>query len=299
MTVVRQMNLRPGFVGLGKMGRPIAANLTRSFPAALLFDAAGTSDRLPENGVAAADVCQIAREATHVFLSLPNKTAVREVVRELIAAHGPELRVVIDLSTIGVETAREAGQALSLIGVSYLDAPVSGGTEGARAGTITVMCAGDRGAYDESQPLLKSLATRIFHVGDLPGQGQALKLLNNFLAATTLAATSEAVYFGLREGLELRAMLEVLNVSSGQSAATSDKFVKHVATGTYSAGFSNTLMLKDVDLFVESAGAAHVLGPIGTLILEIWKRFAACKPGVDFTRVHEFVQSELRADGGP
>jgi len=296
MTDAATLSLRPGFLGLGNIGQPIAANLARAFPGMLAYDAAGTEQRLPADAVAADGVAPIAGNATHIFLSLPSKNAVKSVVEAIVASHGPALRVVVDLSTIGVETAKEAAAALSAIGIAYIDAPVSGGTAGARAGTITVMCAGDRAAYDDIQPLLKAVATKIFHVGDLPGQGQALKLLNNFLAATTLAATSEAISFGLREGLAMGPMLDVLNVSSGQSAATSDKFVRQVATGAYSAGFANTLMLKDLNLFAESAGSVNMLGPVGEMMLPLWEKFESAMPGADFTRIHEYMFESLSGD---
>jgi 3-hydroxyisobutyrate dehydrogenase-like beta-hydroxyacid dehydrogenase len=119
---------------------------------------------------------------------------------------------------------------------------------------------------------------------------QALKLANNFLAATTMVATSEAVAFCASVGLDMITVLEVLNASSGQSAATSDKFPKHVLTGRFSAGFANTLMHKDVQLYlqaVEEQAGPHVLAEISAAM---WERFATDEPGVDFTRIYPFVE---------
>jgi 3-hydroxyisobutyrate dehydrogenase len=118
---------------------------------------------------------------------------------------------------------------------------------------------------------------------------QALKLANNFLSATALAATSEAVAFGLSVGLDMKTMLEVLDASSGRSAATGDKFPTHVLTRRYTAGFANTLMAKDVRLYlgaVEDEGLPTVLGAVTTAV---WERFAAAEPGADFTRIYPFV----------
>jgi 3-hydroxyisobutyrate dehydrogenase len=212
------------------------------------------------------------------------------VIGEIVAARSPNVQAVIDLSTIGVTAARKAANVLASANIGYLDAPVSGGVAGARARKITVMCAGDKALYTSAQPLLQAIAGRTFHVGDAPGQAQALKLLNNFLSATALAATSEAVAFGVKEGLEIGTILDVLNVSSGQSAATSDKFVSHVATGTYSAGFTNTLMAKDLGLFHEATAQARATGPINQLVLSIWDKFNTTMPNVDFTRIYTFVQ---------
>jgi 3-hydroxyisobutyrate dehydrogenase-like beta-hydroxyacid dehydrogenase len=117
---------------------------------------------------------------------------------------------------------------------------------------------------------------------------QALKLANNFLSATALAATSEAVAFAASVGLDMATVLEVLNASSGRSAASSEKFVHHVLTGTYSSGFANTLMAKDLDLYLEAIGSRP--GPIGEVTAEVWRRFATAEPGVDSTRIHPFVE---------
>jgi 3-hydroxyisobutyrate dehydrogenase-like beta-hydroxyacid dehydrogenase len=119
---------------------------------------------------------------------------------------------------------------------------------------------------------------------------QALKLANNFLSATALAATSEAVAFGLSAGLDMGTILEVIDASSGRSAATSDKFPNHVLTGRYAAGFTNSLMSKDLKLYlgaVESLGAPSVMG---RLTESVWERFARKEPGADFTRIYPFVE---------
>ena len=129
-------------------------------------------------------------------------------------------RAVVDTSTIGVQTARRLGELLATEGVMYVDAPVSGGVAGARARTLAVMYAGSDDACAEVEPVLAGLSDRRHRVGDRPGLAQAMKLANNFLSATTLAATSEAVAFGTSEGLEMATMLEVLNGASGRSAAT-------------------------------------------------------------------------------
>ena len=119
---------------------------------------------------------------------------------------------------------------------------------------------------------------------------QALKLANNFLSATALAATSEAVAFGLSVGLDMGTMLEVLNASSGQSAATTDKFPNHVQSDRYSSGFANSLMSKDVALYLRAVETQGVASTIGRVTASIWERFAASEPGVDFTRIFPFVQ---------
>ena len=135
---------------------------------------------------------------------------------------------------------------------------MSGGAAGARARTLAVMYAGSPAACAAAEPVLAGLSDRRYRVGDDPGMAQALKLANNFLSATALAATSEAIAFGTSVGLDMATMLEVLNASSGQSSATSDKFVNHVITGRFASGFLNTLMAKDVRLYLDAVrGGRH------------------------------------------
>ena len=117
-----------------------------------------------------------------------------------------------------------------------------------------------------------------------------MKLLNNFLSATAMAATSEAVTFGLAHGLDLALILAVLNVSSGQNTATSDKFPNRIATGTYDAGFHTALLAKDVRLYQEDARAAGTPNEVGSTISEIWRRADLAMPGSDFTRIYDFVR---------
>ena len=116
-----------------------------------------------------------------------------------------------------------------------------------------------------------------------------MKLANNFLSATALAATSEAIAFGASVGLDMSTMLDVLNASSGRNTATSDKFVNHVATGRYASGFANTLMAKDVELYRRAAGSQGTPRVFADVAAEVWQRFAAAEGGADFTRIYPFV----------
>jgi 3-hydroxyisobutyrate dehydrogenase len=282
-----------GFIGLGNIGAPMAANIAAAGLPLLGFDAAGTSGRMPARGRAAESTTQVARESAIILLSLPHAAAVDSVIGEIIGARGDSLNTVIDLSTIGVKAARGNTEKLERASIDYVDAPVSGGVAGAKGRRISIMCACPGTVFERIQPPVKALSDKIFHVGERPGQGQALKLLNNFLSATALAATSEAVAFGLRNALSFEVILEVLNASSGCSAATTDKFPNHVANGKYSSGFQNTLMHKDVALFLKEAQAEQAAGPIGTLVDEIWRKFSRDMPASDFTRIYQFVEAQL------
>ena len=273
-----------GFVGLGNMGQALAANVVgRGFE--VVAHDAFASERTPPGAVHVDDISEVARQADIVVLSLPDGAVCEDVATALATETDRRATHVVDTSTIGVQAAERIDALLRGAGVAYIDAPVSGGPAGARARTLSVMYAGSDDACVGVEPVLDAISDRRRRVGDRPGMGQAMKLANNFLSATALAATSEAVAFGRSVGLDLATMLEVLNASSGQNTATSDKFPNHVLTGTYASGFANTLMAKDLRLYAEAAGPAAVAAVVG----EIWQRFAETEPGVDFTRIHPYL----------
>ncbi|MGW0585186.1 NAD(P)-dependent oxidoreductase [Streptomyces sp. NPDC002920] len=273
-----------GFVGLGNMGGALAANLVRAGFEVVAYDAAGP-DRTPLGARWAPGPAELARAADVAVLSLPDGTVCEEVVRDLATARDRRVTHVVDTSTVGVSAARR----LALAGLAYVDAPVSGGAAGARRRTLMVMYAGTDEHCAYVEPVLAGLSDRRRRVGDRPGQAQALKLANNFLSATALAATSEAVAFGTAAGLDPAVMLEVLNASSGRSGATADKFPDEVLTGRYASGFSNTLMAKDVRLYLREAAGLGGAAVVAGVTESVWEAFASADPGADFTRIYPFT----------
>jgi 3-hydroxyisobutyrate dehydrogenase len=278
-----------GFVGLGNMGSVLAANLVGAGHEVVTHDLAG-ADRSPAGAAFVADLAEVATRAEVVVLSLPDGTVCEQVAGAIASAADRRATHVVDTSTIGVTAAQTIDQLLAGVGVAYVDAPVSGGVAGARARTLAVMYAGAAAACDVVEPVLAGLSDRRCRVGERPGMAQALKLANNFLSATALAATSEAIAFGRSVGLDMAIMLEVIDASSGQSAATSDKFPHHVLTGRYASGFANSLMAKDVQLYLEAVAAQGGPSVLGRVTASVWERFAASEPGVDFTRIYPFVE---------
>jgi 3-hydroxyisobutyrate dehydrogenase-like beta-hydroxyacid dehydrogenase len=251
-----------GFVGLGNMGSALAANLVAAGHDLVTHDIAGPAAS-PEGATFVDDLGELARRTTTVVLSLPDGRVSRAVTSALAATPGRAVSHVVDTSTIGPDASGEIAARLAEDGIGYVDAPVSGGVAGARARTLAVIYSGTPEACDAVRPVLEGLSDRRFPVGDRAGMAQALKLANNFLSATALAATSEAIAFGTSMGLDMATMLDVLDGSSGQSAAVSDKFANHVVTGTYASGFANTLMAKDLALYlaaVEGQGTAATVG---------------------------------------
>jgi 3-hydroxyisobutyrate dehydrogenase len=280
-----------GVVGLGNMGSALAENLVGAGLSVLTHDAAG-DERNPEGATFTDDLGDLARRAEVVVLSLPNGSISQTVATGIATTTGRLTTTVVDTSTVGVAAARTIGATLAASGIEYVDAPVSGGPAGARARTLAIMYAATDSAVEQADVVLRGLSDRRYRVGNRPGLGQVIKLANNFLSATALAAASEAMAFGVSEGIEMSTMLEVLNAASGRSAATEDKFVNHVLTEKYSSGFANTLMTKDLRLYLEAVTGADAPAQLGTLTVDTWERFTAAEPGVDFTRIYPFVASE-------
>jgi len=278
-----------GFIGLGKMGGPMAANVARATPGLVCFDMAGTEGRMPEGAVAAASIADVAARCSTVLISVPDGAATLAVADDILAAETCVVQTLIDLSTIGPKAAMRAAALLEPVGITYCDGPVSGGAAGARAATISLMFGGPASVFEANRALLESFTGNVFHVGDSAGKGQAMKLANNFLSATALAATSEAVAFGVAHGLDTQTMIDVLNVSTGRNSATTDKFPNRILTGTYDAGFSTAHMTKDVGLFVDGAVEVGTPNLVGSAVTETWRACDAALPGSDFTEIWRHI----------
>jgi len=199
--------------------------------------------------------------------------------------------LIIDLSTVGPDAARSAAKKLALKQIGYGDAPVSGGRAGAIKASISLMFSGDKAIYDDHIEVFKSFAANPFHVGDEPGHGQTVKMLNNFMSATNMAATSEAVAFGVSQGLDMKLMLDVVNVSSGQNSASLDKFPNRVLPETYDAGFFAELLNKDVQLYITNVRAAGTASDVGEAVATVWQAGTdSFEPKTDFTNIYKFIR---------
>ncbi len=281
---------RLGFIGLGQMGGPMAANIARAGFDLAVFDKAGTAARAPAGAALAVSVEDAAARAETLFLSLPDGPVSIEVARQIAAAPERRTTVVVDLSTIGPGAAREAAEILEAAGVAYVDAPVSGGQAGAVAGTITIMWAGPAAELARHRGVIAAFCKNPFHVGEAPGQGQAMKLINNFLSGTAMTATSEAVLYGLTQGLDMKTMLDVVNVSTGANSATLDKFPKRVLTDSFDAGFKTALLAKDLRLYLDNARAAGAPNSVGSAVARLWQDCDRALPDSDFTRIYQYLQ---------
>jgi 3-hydroxyisobutyrate dehydrogenase-like beta-hydroxyacid dehydrogenase len=287
-----------GFIGLGRMGGPMSTRLVQAGHALIGFDVAGTRERLPDGASPAASVAEVAEHAETVFLSLPTGDDSLAVCQEVLAARRRATKTVVDLSTIGIASARACAGLLEPNGVQYVDAPVSGGVAGAVAGSLALMVGAPQPVFEALEPVWSAIAQNRFRMGDTPGQGQAMKLVNNYIFAAALAATAEGVVLGTRLGLDPAQVVEVLNVSSGRTLASQLLFPKSVIPGTYDFGFSGTLMAKDVRLYLESASQAGVAHALAERVVELWREVSDAYPGEDCTTVHKYAEA-TSAQGSP
>jgi 3-hydroxyisobutyrate dehydrogenase len=279
-----------GFVGLGSIGAPMAARFVSASYQVTAFDVASLQERLPSGAAAADSVKELAARVNTILLSLPNGDASKSVCSQLAEPEERKVETVVDLSTIGVAAARECAQLLEDTGVTYVDAPVSGGVPGARNGTLTVMVGTKEEVFEEIGPLLSVIAKNYFRMGDEPGCGQVTKLLNNFLSATALAATSEAVSLGVKMGLNIEAIIDAVNASSGRNTASADKFPKSIIPETYDYGFAGALMKKDLDLYLESVEDAAICHDIASTVAQTWRDFNDAYPDKDFTYIYKYLE---------
>ena len=279
-----------GFIGLGNMGGPMAHNLAAAGHEVVCFDAAGTEALAPPGAPCVDSAAEIAQRARIVFLCLPDGPVVLQLAREMADCPGRAVEIVVDSTTAGMSDARAAHDVLADAGIRYADAPVSGGTKGSKAGTLAMMVAAPDDLYAEIEPYIRPMAANARHVGTEPGQGMAMKLLNNFLSATAMAATSEAVAFGVSRGLDMMTILETVNVSTGRNTATEDKFPNRIATGAFDAGFATKLMAKDLRLYEASVTAAGAPRRLAGQLREIWDGLEAARPDSDFTEIYKHVR---------
>ena len=282
-----------GFVGLGQMGGPMSRRLLAAGHRLAVHDVrAKVRDALVVEGAeAAGSPAEVAARAEVVLVSLPTPQVVREVALGADGLiRGSAIRTYVDLSTTGQAVAAEVAAALAERGIVTLDAPVSGGVRGAVAGTLAVMAAGPAGERERVRPMLEVFG-RVFHVGEQPGLGQLMKLANNFLSATAIVATAEAVVLGVKGGLDPATMLDVINASTGRNTASEDKFPRQILTGKYAAGFTTALLTKDLGLCAAAAEGLGVPMPVAAEVHAQWRRAVAeLGPDADITTIVKCVE---------
>lgn len=260
-----------GFAGVGRMGSLMAPRLLAGGHEVHVYDVSPDAVAAMEKAgaKAASSIADLANKADVVFLSLPNPEIVQAAALGKDGlVEGTRVKRVVDFSTIGPRMAGTVAKALAARGVTYVDAPVSGGLKGAREGTLAVMIACPKAVYEEMEPILKTFG-KPFHLGEVAGQAQTMKLANNLLAAAAIALSSEAMVMGVKAGLNPKVMLDVLNTSTGRNSATQDKFPRAILPGTFDFGFATGLSYKDVKLCIDEAEAMGVPMVCGAVVRQM------------------------------
>ena len=262
-----------GFIGLGNMGFPMARRLIEGGHRLFVYDTQGQMmSRLTALGAeAASSPRDVADKTETVLASLPTPDIVLDVATGKNGViEGSKVRRFVDLSTTGAVIAVRIAEALKAKNIVQLDSPVSGGVPGAEKGTLAVMVSGPSAEVELLKPVLAVIG-KVFFIGERPGMGQSMKLANNFLSATAMAATSEAMVFGVKAGLDPRVMLDVINAGSGRNSASDGKFETFILPGTFQLSFATGLMYKDVRLCLSEAEALGVPMVVGNAVRTLWQ----------------------------
>ena len=250
-----------GFIGLGAMGQKMARHLLDKGFDLNLFDPnpIALAPLLAQGARSHETPRQVADHAHIVLICVPTPDIVERVVLGADGViHGQQINILVDHSTTGPSLARRLHAELAERGIDALDAPLAGGVAGAQNGTLSVMVGGELAAYERCVPVFAAFGKKVEHIGTEPGLGQTLKLVNNMIVAATLVATSEAMLFGVKAGLDARQMVEMLNASTARSFTSEQILAGTVMRREFDFGFRLDLMRKDVRLFLaeaENAGA--------------------------------------------
>jgi 3-hydroxyisobutyrate dehydrogenase-like beta-hydroxyacid dehydrogenase len=283
-----------GFVGVGRMGQPMASRLIAAGYPVVAYDIQGQAlSAMAKNGApSVSSPAEVASRAEVVMTSLPVPAVVEAVAlgKDGIAA-GSRVKTFVDLSTTGPRVAKAIAAGLAERGITAIDAPVSGGVAGAIKGTLAVMTSGPKDICESLRPALEPIG-KFFYVGAEPGMGQMMKLLNNLLSATNIAATSEAVVCGVKAGLDPHVMIDVINASSGRNTASEDKFPRAILPRSFDMGFAMALMTKDVKLCMDEAEAQGVPMWIGQAVKQVWQYgLAHGSQEQDFTEIIRHMEA--------
>lgn len=287
---------RIGFIGLGNMGAPMAANLVKAGHDVIGFDVAD----IAVEGVTRVASVTDAAAAELVITMLPNGAIVRSVYEDIVGA-APAGACLVDCSTIDVESARAAHGLARDAGLLSVDAPVSGGVGGATAGTLTFMAGGGGDAFARAEPLFEIMGHRAVHCGEA-GAGQAAKICNNMLLAVSMIGTGEAFNLGQKLGLDPAKLFDVISTSSGHCWSVNSYCpVKGVgpaspADNDFMPGFAAELMVKDTTLSQDAAKAVGAATPLGAHAADLYRAFVeAGGEGKDFSGIIEMVQNMARS----
>lgn len=289
-----------GFVGIGAMGTPMAANLVKAGHRLVIFDidTQRTADFAARHAVEVAPTLDdIGTQCSTVITMLPDDKAVRKVlcgenqnVQSCAVANLKVGSTVIDMSSSSPLSTRQLGALFEARGIRFIDAPVSGGVRRAVTGELAIMVGGDGQVLEACRPILEKLGTQIIHAGPL-GAGHAIKALNNYVSAAGLVAACEAVIVGQRFGLFPDVIVDILNASTGMNNTTRVKMKQFMLSGAFNAGFTTGLMTKDLRTALEVAREVHGPSRFAEQCVAIWSEAErALGTGADHTAMYQFLE---------
>jgi 3-hydroxyisobutyrate dehydrogenase len=291
---------RIGFIGLGNMGAPMAANLVKAQHQVIGFDlvAQSMSALAEQGGHAAPSVPEAASAGEIVITMLPAGPQVRQVYLgpDGIVAKAQKGALLIDCSTIDVDTARAVAAAAAEAGLQMLDAPVSGGVIGAEAATLTFMVGGDPKAFARAEPILKAMGRNIIHAGR-SGAGQTAKICNNMMLAVSMIGVCEGFALAEKLGLSAQTLFDICSTSTSQCWAMTGycpapgPVPAAPSNRGYAAGFTAANMLKDLRLSQQAAGVTGAVTPLGSTAANLYQLFVdSGADGLDFSGIMEFLR---------
>jgi 3-hydroxyisobutyrate dehydrogenase len=283
---------RIGFIGIGNMGWPMAANLLKAGFEVAVADA--QPDRTARfgreiGGRAAADAADAVKGADAVITILPTSAEVADVIAAITPALAPGA-LVIEMSSGAPGITRALAAELETVAVALIDCPVSGGVSRARSGELAILAGGDAADLERARPVLSAMGTSVHHCGAV-GAGQAMKALNNLVSAGGFLIGIEALLIGRKFGLDPALMVDVLNASTGMNNSTQKKFKQFVLSRRFDAGFGLDLMAKDLSIALGVGRETGTATPFSALCREMWASAATLLgPGQDHTALARFCE---------
>lgn len=291
-----------GFIGLGNMGLPMAQQILKAgFDLTVLDTKSEALASFQGKAAIATTPREVADKAALVFACLPSPYVSLDVaLGSNGAAHGKAIEVYVETSTLGTETVAKLEAGLRERGIALIDGPISGGPPAARTGTLSAVVSGPAEAFAKAEPAIQAFANRIFRLGDRPGQAQIAKLINNLLSSVGRVAAFEGAVMGEKAGLDLKTLIDFINVSTGRNSTTLDKFPAAVLPRTFKYGGNLTTGLKDAELIVKEAAALGAPLFVMPKVLELFRDAAAAGyKDRESLRVLEYVEKLAGIDTPP
>jgi 3-hydroxyisobutyrate dehydrogenase-like beta-hydroxyacid dehydrogenase len=284
---------RVGFIGLGRMGRPMALRIHEAGYPLMVYDVVEAAlEPFRSRGILiASSPLDVANNAEIVLACIPSPQASLAVAfGEDGIAKGSAVQLYLECSTIGPDYMRQIAEGLAPTGIAFLDTPISGGIPGAEQGTLSVVAAGDPAALERARPVISAYARHIFHVADKPGPAQIAKLINNMLSTTGTVAAFEGMVFGAKAGLDVEALLDFINVSTGRNVATMQKIPANILTRKFGGKIDTGV--KDLALFVQQAEKHGIKPYIAPRVQDVFRDAIAAGYDKETMRIVEFLEEK-------